>query len=662
MRHTLTTLAVALGIVAAGCTAGPAPLPLRPEPGPTFPPRTPLAAPALRPFDSCNAFLDYVKEHALDLVGPYGLEGYGGAPVIEPMFATEDAAGAPPVAPSRGGAAPGHSTTNVQVAGVDEPDLVKTDGTRIFALAQGRLFWVDTSGRPEIVASLPIDGSGQGLLLAGDRLLVVTSGAGGGPVQPLIDSGGPVPEIAPWSPRTVIDEIDVSDPGSMAIVRTLTVDGTVLASRLVDGTARVVVRSGPTGFSWAYPEGGGLRAERKATEENRRLIEDSTLENWVPWYVLEDHRTRATSEGPLLDCDQVRHPKEFSGLSMLTILTIDLTEGLHPGGSVGLLAEGETVYASSTSLYVAAAPWMAWRAPDTRSRRPEPPTTSIHMFDITDPEAARYVASGEVEGTLLSQWSMDEYDGTLRVVVTDESTRWGGPTRHVPDTAVVALRRIGDRLAQVGSVDGLGKGERVYAVRFVADRGYVVTFRQTDPLYVVDLSDPTDPAVTGELEMTGYSAYLHPIGEHLLFGVGQGATRDGRVLGTQVAVFDVSDPGDPRRLAKLTVAGANSEVEWDHHAFLWWNGVAVLPMQRWSWDERTGNEDAFAGGMVLEVSPTRIVERGEITHPTSCPGCGWETPIRRSLVIDGTLYTVSDAGILASDLATLANEAWLPFG
>ncbi|NHZ70984.1 MAG: hypothetical protein GWP18_05015, partial [Proteobacteria bacterium] len=354
--------------------------------------------------------------------------------------------------------------------------------------------------------------------------------------------------------------------------------------------------------------------------------------------------------------------------SMLTILSIDLEQGLEPGNGIGLLAEGQTVYASSENLYVATAPWMAWPiatfAEDGSG--PETLTTQIHMFDISDPREASYVASGEVDGTLLSQWSMDEYKGTLRVVVTNETPWWN--SSDVPDSAVITLQREGEQLIEVGSVDGLGKNERVYAVRFIADKGYVVTFRQVDPLYVVDLADPTNPTVTGELKINGYSAYLHPIGEDLLLGVGQDATEEGRTQGTQVSVFDVSDPTNPQRLARMTFDDSQSQAEWDTHAFLWWapKGISVLPMQRWSWDERTQKDDSFSGAVVISASPQRVKQLGVIEHPNATdPGCedcsGWSAPIMRSLVIGDRLFTISEVGMLASDIDTLEKIQWVEF-
>ena len=142
-----------------------------------------------------------------------------------------------------------------------------------------------------------------------------------------------------------------------------------------------------------------------------------------------------------------------------------------------------------------------------------------------------------------------------------------------------ALRANGEELEQLSVVEGLGAGEQIYAVRFLGPTAYVVTFRQTDPLYVIDMTDPANPALTGELKIPGYSAYLHPVGDGLLLGVGQDATDTGQTLGTQLSLFDVSDPANPQRISTLAIGGW-SDVEWDHKAFLFWpeDGTIVLPV------------------------------------------------------------------------------------
>jgi uncharacterized secreted protein with C-terminal beta-propeller domain len=190
-------------------------------------------------------------------------------------------------------------------------------------------------------------------------------------------------------------------------------------------------------------------------------------------------------------------------------------------------------------------------------------------------------------------------------------------------------------------VGGLGKGERVYAI--VGDTGYVVTFRQIDPLYTLDLADPERPRVLGELKIPGYSAYLHPIGEDLLLGVGQDATEEGRPTGTQLSVFDVSNLRRPTRLHTERLGEGWSEAEHDHHAFLFWprTGLVMIPF----------NQEA-AG---FKVSRARGIDRvGRVEHDTQ-----WS--IRRSLVVRDSVLTVSEKGVMASALTNLAERGWATF-
>jgi uncharacterized secreted protein with C-terminal beta-propeller domain len=665
---------VALALLAAACTTG--------DTGPTG--TTPgsrttrtagpmlFAGSGLQTFDACENFLDYVISHALDLVGPYGLEGlYGwGGPValataVEEfaMPAAVDAARAEPLA------GVDYSTTNVQELGVDEPDFVKTDGRRILAIAQGRLHYIDVTGpNPRLVSTLRLDdGWGIQMLLSGDRVLLMRT-AGPGEVRPAIASEIVDPGIIYPSQVTVISEVDISDPERMEIVRTLYLDGAYVSARLVGDVARIVIRSLPTGLPFVFPEGGGLRAERIAEEKNREIVRNSTIENWIPYYVLEDHQTGRTTEGTLLDCRNAAHPKEFSGLGMLSVLTVDLSAGLSPASGVGVLAAGDTVYASQDSLYVATNRWIArplLQSGDAEKAL-EGMTTQIHRFDISNQDQTVYRASGEVEGFLLSQWSMSEFNGHLRVATTSQPPWWGrGPERR-SESFVTVLAESNGELVEVGRVGGLGKGEQIYAVRFIDDVGYVVTFRQVDPLYVIDLSEPRRPEVVGELEILGYSAYLHPLGDGLLLGIGQDATAQGRTLGTQIAVFDVSDPSNPRRLFKRTIDDGTSEVEWDQKAFLYWpaNGLSVVPIQKWSWDGHTGTEDWFSGALGFTVDRERGIEEvGVVTHQMDGKNnlYEWGAQIRRTLVIGDALYTVSELGIKASDLHTLDERAWLAF-
>jgi hypothetical protein len=244
---------------------------------------------------------------------------------------------------------------------------------------------------------------------------------------------------------------------------------------------------------------------------------------------------------------------------------------------------------------------------------------------------------------------------------------------------VTVLRQDGDALDVVGEVTGLGPTEEIRGVRFAGPTAYVVTFRQTDPLYVVDLTDPTAPRVAGELKIPGYSSYLQVLGEGRVVGLGQDATDTGRTTGFQESLFDVSDPGDPRRVDQLVVPGAQSLAESDHHAVLWWapSGLLAVPVESWG---RTGVGDtAGTGVLVSRIGVDTIEEIGTVTHPSpgddhprvpSCPpdaNCiepslpiSFPTPIARTLMADGRLVTVSTAGVKLSDPTTLADLSWIP--
>jgi uncharacterized secreted protein with C-terminal beta-propeller domain len=210
---------------------------------------------------------------------------------------------------------------------------------------------------------------------------------------------------------------------------------------------------------------------------------------------------------------------------------------------------------------------------------------------------------------------------------------------------------------RIGRAGDLGHGERIYAVRFVGDAAYVVTFRQIDPLYVVDLSTPTAPRVRGELKLTGYSAYLHPITDGLLLGVGQEATPEGRTAGSQLSLFDVADPEHPRRIAQRLLGAGNSTVETDPHAFLYWapTRLAVLPLT--SYDQAKGSSATGAVGFHLAAA-SGITDAGRVSHAGVD---GQEAPIDRSLVVDGRLYTLSYAGLGRSALDTLAPAGFVAF-
>jgi Beta propeller domain len=591
----------------------------------------------LRAFASCPALVGYAQRH---FAQTKGAAGGGVVPLAEPTIPGRTPADtSAPSAPSATAkeSTPSYSTTNVQEEGVDEPDVVKTDGTTIFTVEGETLYAVAATGpgAPRIVGSLALGRPGGDLLLHGGRLLVIQ----GSPlaVEPL--NGGGSARLAPVAVpgQTLITEVDVGDPAALKVARTLTLDGLYVNARQNGATARIVLSSTPRAYTAAGVRGrasGWLPRSRFASRISGR------------------HRTRK-----IVACRAVRRPPAFSGLGMVSILTIDLDKGLWEVDADAVMTDAQTVYGSAGHLYLATQRWI-----DPATAPADLPTSStlIHRFDVSDPDRTTYEASGEVPGYLLNQYSLSEQGGDLRVASTADPVWWQGRQQGSSQSYVTVLRRDGATLAPIGRVSGLGQGQRIYSVRFIGDVGYVVTFRQVDPLYTIGLSDPTAPKVLGQLELLGYSAYLHPIADDLLLGVGQDATPEGRTKGVQVSLFGVGDPAHPTLLAQHALgATSSSQVEFDSHAFLYWapRQLVVLPVQ--VFDSGNGSSSpGFTGAIALKVDGSGIAEAGRVAHD---PADGYVPPINRSIVIGDELLTVSDGGVLASALDGFGRLGWVAF-
>src|SRR5205807_5364335 len=352
----------------------------------------------------------------------------------------------PAVAPAR--LAEDYSGTNIQEAGVDEPDWAKTDGRRLYTLAHGRLWAVAVEGSPRVLGSLPLD-TAQQLLLAGNRLIALGNG-----------NPASVPEGPSVTPTAHVTVIDITNPGAMRVTGKLDVDGGYLSARLVGGVARIVFQSNPHALDFTSPRDGTPEAQAQAIEHNRQVVRSSTVNNYRPSYRVLDGGGRVRSQGRLVACADAYRPPVFSGFGTLSVVTLDAD---HPekSGSTSVMADGDIVYASATRLYVAT---NQWGPVEGQVARPSP-TTLVHEFDISDPAGARYLVSGQVRGVALNQFALSEDKGYLRVATTD--------LLPSSESFVTVLSDNGKILAQVGQVGGLGHGERVHAVRFIGDAGYV---------------------------------------------------------------------------------------------------------------------------------------------------------------------------------------------
>lgn len=626
------------------------------------PPASGAAPPSRLPaFSSCDELVGFARRNlnrppVPPQVGSVMPPGIGvRAPMPEPGPEGTDQLVAAPVAAAAPGAAPtageDFSATNVQEAGIDEPDLVKTDGRRLFVVAGSELRAYDVTGDvPALLGTLSLEGAGGEILLRGDRLLLIGPAPAARAAQvaePPVPA--PVPEpiqtgaLPGPAMETRLAEIDVRDPAAMRIARTLIVPGQHVSARLTEGTARVVLSS-PAAL--ADDSSGDV-----ASAASKRR--PPGLSAFVPRTVLRSRITKRTFRRALVPCTSVRHPRAYAGNDLLTVLSVDLDRGLFNVDRDAVLAGAQVVYASATGLYVAS----QRSARVGRGQVPEGMRTEIHRFDTSTAGQTTYRSSGSVAGFVLNQYALSEHEGVLRVATTEEP-QWASPNpaARESESAVTVLRERGTALEHVGRVGGLGRGERIYAVRFIGDAGYLVTFRQVDPLYTLDLRDPAAPKMVGELKITGYSAYLHPIGDGLLLGVGQEATETGVQVGAQVSVFDVSSPAKPTRLHQQLLGSGMSRVEFDPHAFLWWgkSKLALLPYEGW----RASPPGMDRGMVGLRAGRAEgLSEVGRIVH-----GPAWDqAEVRRSVVVRDRVLTVSELGVGVHRLDGLAPAGFLPF-
>jgi hypothetical protein len=579
------------------------------------------AADELPAFDGCEQLRRWYVRAALPQVGPWGLQG-------PPMLYARPMAGDERVPLAAGGAqdAVGVSSTgtNVQDPDVDESDVAKTDGRIVARIAGRSLVLTDVSGhRPRELSRTMLPGTPMvqaELLLKGDRVVVVGD-------QPSVGYEGPIhkrealpgdllPHVAS-DPLTRVVSLDISNPSAPRVSDDLSIDGGALSTReYPDGTVRVVLSTGSPPLDFVHPNRDRTLAE--ATAQNRRIVQDAPVQAWLPGV-----RSGSGAKRPLLGCSDVRHPVRPSGLGTLSVLSFPFDEaGRHTATAV--TASGDLVYSSADRLYVA-----------TYGDR----STQVHAFAL-DAGRTSYVGSGSVPGTVRDRWSFDEYDGHLRVATTtspaptvgirpDAATR---PSVDVSTTAVTVLDERDGRLVPIGRVDGLGEDEQVKAVRWFGDLAVVVTFRQTDPLYTLDLSDPEHPRLLGELEAPGFSAYLHPVGDDLLVGIGHDATTRGADLGTQAAAFDLRDPGHVRRTDTLALGrDAMAGAETDPRAFTYLpdRRTLVTPVESW----RTATS-RFAA---VHVSPD-----GQLRETASWAAHAYTGSVVRALPLGGGRLALVD--------------------
>lgn len=687
-----------------------------------------MAADSLRSAGSCYKLRQFYTENALKRINPYGLNTYYGRYGFGARFAFNDnpcqprpyrrgfafassggAAGsgagsvalaapqaqrAAPQAAEASGAASGFgssgdggnqvagvdfSDTNVQIEGVDEPDVIKTDGRRVFVI-QGKNFFVvrvDASGmRGTVAGKLVLPSYAREMLIEGDSVLVIASeygdlvtkesgkpnvGVAGDASNIGIGGGAGVgigvsarsSFIPVGTPLTTVYKVRVVEY-SPRLVGTMRMEGRYISAREVSGTARIIISTKPADrvrFPRNCDSAASAIARHKAT------INAMKWTDWVPRYTVSgsgcSYRCTGRLPRPLTKCSNVYLPsKEFTGFTLLTVVTLPMSGPFVPGTSVSIASEGQDVFSTASTLYVTGTRYRYDFALDSLFFGASF-TTSLHKFSLGR-NSAKYSASGSVTGSVLNQFSMHDYRGIFFVATTEGASWWAN--RNLSKSKVTSFKQIGRKLSKLGEVGNLGLGERIYSVRYVADICYVVTFRQIDPLYILDLSKPSQLRVTGELKIPGFSSYLHPIDGGRIIGVGRDATPEGRTTGAKVSLFDVSDVYNPRELAVWTENRSYTNAQFDHRAFLFWKpkSLLVLPLNVYSGSV----EERFSGSIVLKITPTGIVLVGRIEHPKG--QYGNSPSIQRNLVLARTnLWSMSRESLQVNDIDSLDVKSFL---
>lgn len=530
-----------------------------------------------------------------------------------------------------------YSNTNVQVAGVDEADLVKTDGRYLYRASGREVVVVDTADPSlmKIVSRIELDGYSQSIYLTEGRLVVLESSA--------YDNWRFAPEHAlAERPRVLV--FDVSNPAEPRELAEIGYSGQLTGSRLVGG--RLYLMSDqwlnlPELNSTCDDSGDCVYEDADAYWQRLR---DGGVQQMLPEYAVQ----LAGGEEQSQVAEAIYKSSSARGFQSFSSLAVIDVAGAKPSilGSVSVDTGGWNVvnYVTPEHYYLLRldSSWI----PNTNGWSQ---STEILRFDI-DAQTGKVAlgATGKVSGRVLNQFSVDEYQGYLRVATTVD--QWSSPsTNHI-----YVLQEQAGRLNVVGHVGNLALNESIFSARFMGDRAFLVTFRRIDPLFAIDLSVPEEPRVAGELKIPGFSNYLHPVGRDYLVGIGRDADpTNGSIQQPIITLFNVSNLSRPVEVDRDVITRLNwasSEALWDHHAvsFFDQHGILTLPLQGYLPNDGTGAAGAYINQLkVYRVDPTAKEAENSLMLLGNVEQ---DSASRRGVRIEEVLFAVADQQVTATDL------------
>ena len=623
------------------------------------------------------------------------------------MDASSESSGSSPPAQTRNEGTD-YSGTNNQEQGVDEADFVKTDGFHIYFLDSGVLQILDVPefGEIEFASSTSIEGSPTAMMLDGDNLVVISSVYSWSlnSNDPLADRMGWGDDWYGWrtSTLTKFTVFDVSNSSDPQISRELYIEGYYMTAREVASTVRTVTHTWmdiPDLQTWLqYPDGYWnldyddpnrrvLReqAAAAAISHNKEVLRSITLEDILPQVHERVGDQIITHHMSGEDCSDFAAPQYSFNRGFTSIFTIDLMSEQLDFEADHIVGNWPMVYASQDVLVITENSWdwwWFWGNDDLNE------ATNIHTFDISQSGTTTYTGSGRVDGTINDQFSVSEFEGVVRVATTTgQWARWWMEDPEPMQSHVVTFGHSMDletgqhSLTELGRVDGIAYNESIWSARFVGDRAYIVTFENMDPLWTIDLSDPTEPRIMGELEVPGVSTYIHPLSDDTILTIGLGPADEETGLGldwshTRLSLFDVSNFSDPQLSEVLSLSPvedpengwswAYSEATWEHKAFQYWEpkGMLAIPMNTYRYDyfyDSAGkyhyDYDWVSKLMIVNISEDGMEIHGEVDHSEfyeSDENRWWNSyNIRRSIFMGDYIYAISHGGITVTHLDSL---------
>lgn len=618
-----------------------------------IPPTTQTSVDTVKKFASYEELKSFLKSNMESYAGYYGgtfgaLSSTAGTAVMQTTTAMKESV-APTAAPlTDGGGAGEYSTTNIQVEGVDEADIVKNDGKYIYTVTGKKVIIVDAypAESSKIISQIELNGTVQEIFVNKDKLVVFGWEYSYDYSSEVTSEIGIVPPSYS-RPKTFVKIYDITDRSNPVLKRDVTVDGNYYDSRMIGNYVYTIVNE-PVYYGGYYGGGSDVVPLPIITSNNiAKTVAASDIyyfdypdysyvfTNIVAINTQDDNedlssKTFLTSYSQNMFVSQTNiyyvYTKRANMYDFYDKIIDEVVIPAVPAEEQKKMNDVKNMNISKSEkvqqIIVIFQNYMRTLNPEESAKlmnvtqqkmekvqadiAKEMEKTIIHKISV-DNGKIDYKTSGEVPGYPLNQFSMDEYNNNFRIATTTDSWRSTGSLNHV--------YILDSNLKITGKLEDLAHGERIYSVRLLGNKGYMVTFRQVDPLFVIDLSDPNNPRVLGFLKIPGVSDYLHPYDENHIIGVGRDASEQGTIKGMKLSLFDVSDVSNPTEISKYIIGerGTTSEALNDHKAFLFSKekNLLVIPVRL----AEGGRYNTWQGAYVFNIDLTNgITLKGKISH------------------------------------------------